>query len=88
MEELELVVQLVHKTTNNVGSFSHWHSSPYKELYTYLYNKFIKNGYNAFTLNGQAYLVLFSGGYSGRGGMDEGSPDTITVKLLKPITNL
>jgi len=88
MKELELVVELVHKTSNNVGNFSHWDSSPHKELYTYLYNTFVKKGYNSFVLNGNTYLVLFSHGYSGRGGMDEGSPDSITVKLLKPISDL
>ena len=63
---------------NGVASFDTWGNETRKEIYNKL-AWLLFRGYNAFAGEQSFYFIYSTEPRSGRGGMDEGSPHTITV---------
>lgn len=71
----ELVEERIEK--NERVSFSSWHKEPFSS-YVGIAKEMYENT-QIFVFNGQEYIISYSPSRQGRGGMDEGSPDTYTV---------
>lgn len=72
---------LADKTTKSI-SFSSWHSGETgnQAWFDHLHDFYKKCP--VFYIDDEPYLIKFSSARQGRGGMDEGSPNTITVSKL------
>ena len=80
--EIKEFCEFVEKKLKNAKgiSFDEWSSSPFDKL-TPVTKYFYSNG-RKFTYNDQEYIISFTPARSGRGGMDEGSPDSYEVQKL------
>lgn len=65
-------------------SFSPWHQSPYSDYYEQL--KGCEPGF--YMLSGVVYQLTRTPGTTGKGGMDQGSPPYIDLKVIKYVTCL
>lgn len=64
-------------------SFDTWGGEERSEFYRFLVDKFKEKGLNYFRTGKHAYIVSFTNGSSGMGGMDMGSPDSVTVEKVR-----
>lgn len=84
------ILKEIEKTVNLHGdraSFDTWGNDTRTEQFRFLMENIVKHGYNYFEGEKGNYLVSFHCGHSGMGGMDMGSPDSITVAKLNKYPN-
>jgi hypothetical protein len=87
-QEIKEFCEFVEKKlkSNDYVSFSGWHSEPNRKM-TPIAAAFYAKA-RTFTFNDHEYIIEHSSATSGRGGMDEGSPETYTVKILSKSNRL
>lgn len=78
--ELKTIEKLVNQS-NGCKSFDSWSNT--HSLYLFLIEEFKEKGINSFTGESGKYIVYFTSGRNGRGGMDNGTPDTMIVEKMK-----
>lgn len=67
------------------NTFSPWHRNPMNFYYQELKEN-VPSGF--YSLNGVLYSVKYTSGSNGRGGMDQGTPPTVVINVIKTITSL
>lgn len=67
------------------NTFSPWHREPMGSYFMEL-KKNVPSGF--YSLNGVLYSVKYTNGSNGRGGMDQGTPPTVVINIIKTITSL
>lgn len=65
---------------DKVTSFSSWHSKPYSDHTETV--KFIYENNKRFVYNEQEYQIEWHPARAGRGGQDEGSPETFNISMV------
>lgn len=83
-ENYNIIIDELYSKLKESGTYScdTWSYSPAPEIYSFLY-KLLKGGSGIIKINNKKFNVTFSRGSNGRGGMDQGTPPSVTVTRVK-----